>query len=328
MTLSHSEADITSWVQRITSGQRRAVAKLIRALEARSPLGTEVLKALFPYTGDAHVIGITGPPGSGKSSLTDRLIQHYRQKGHRVGVVAVDPSSPFTGGAILGDRIRMQQHSTDRDVFIRSLASRGALGGLSYAASQVIRALDAFGCHKILVETVGVGQAEVDIMYHADSVLIVAPPGLGDDVQAIKSGLLETGDIYIVNKADLPGARHTLRDLKMMLRLRPSRQGEWKPPVLSTVATQNQGFEALLDALDAHRHYEAPHLQTPRQQKRRERELLSLLQGTAIEHFSHYLQSQGPLLQTVTERGQDPHQVAQEIFQNYLDHMRNSHEQS
>mgnify|MGYP001398411101 FL=1 len=223
---------MSSLASRILKGDRRAVARLIRDIDDRMPSAREELKALYPHTGNAHIIGLTGAPGSGKSSLTDQLIAAFRQRGQTVGVLAVDPSSPFTGGAILGDRIRMQQHTLDKGVFIRSMATRGHLGGLTRSTRDAARVLDAFGVDIILIETVGVGQDEVDIVKQADTTLVIAVPGLGDEVQAIKAGVLEIGDIFVVNKSDLPGARKAKRDLEMMLDLRPRPADAWHPPVL------------------------------------------------------------------------------------------------
>jgi LAO/AO transport system kinase len=208
------------------------------------------MKELAPLTGGARVIGLTGAPGAGKSTLTNALTGAFRARGDRVAVLAVDPTSPFSGGALLGDRIRMQQHATDPDVFIRSMASRGHLGGLSAAAPQAIRALDAAGFGVILVETVGVGQAEVEVAGMADSTVVMVVPGMGDSVQAAKAGLLEVGDVFVVNKADRPDAQHTVRDLRNMVAMAPD--GGWKPPVETTVAVAGEGVDEVVRQLDRH----------------------------------------------------------------------------
>jgi LAO/AO transport system kinase len=208
------------------------------------------MKELAPLAGKARVIGLTGAPGAGKSTLTSALVAAFRARGERVGVLAVDPTSPFSGGALLGDRIRMQQHATDPDVFIRSMASRGHLGGLSAAAPQAIRALDAAGFGVILVETVGVGQAEVEVAGMADSTVVMVVPGMGDSVQAAKAGLLEVGDVFVVNKADRPDAQHTVRDLRNMVAMAP--EGGWKPPVETTVAVAGEGVDEVVRQLDRH----------------------------------------------------------------------------
>jgi LAO/AO transport system kinase len=214
----------------------------------------EILQAVFAHAGRAYVVGITGPPGSGKSTLVNALIQRLRAQGQRVGVVAVDPTSPFTGGALLGDRIRMQDHSTDPEVFVRSMATRGSLGGLAPATNEAVAVLDAWGAATILVETVGTGQAEVDVVSAADTVVVVTAPGLGDGVQTIKAGVMEIGDVFAVNKADRPEADRTVVDLRMALGMIP--EGQWRPPVLTTVATAGDGVADLLEAVIEHRRHQ------------------------------------------------------------------------
>ena len=231
----------------------RAVARLISLVEDGHPSGASILSTLFPRTGSAHVIGLTGAPGSGKSTLTDQLIRHVRSLGEEVGILAIDPSSPFTGGAILGDRIRMQDHVADPGVYIRSMGSRGHLGGVSEATPKAIMILDAIGLPFVFVETVGVGQAEVEIVESADTTVVVVTPGWGDSVQANKAGLLEIGDVFIVNKADRDGVADTVRDLEQMLDL--GGQRAWRPPVLATIATTGQGIEDVWTAVQDHRAY-------------------------------------------------------------------------
>ena len=231
----------------------RAVARLISLVEDNHPSATTILATLFPRTGSAHVIGLTGAPGSGKSTLTDRLIAHVRSIGEEVGILAVDPSSPFTGGAILGDRIRMQDHIGDSGVYIRSMGSRGHLGGVAEATPKAIMILDAIGLPYVFVETVGVGQAEVEIVENADTTIVVVNPGWGDSVQANKAGLLEIGDLFIVNKADRDGVAAAVRDLEQMLDLGAARA--WRPPVLATIATTGEGIGPVWEAVQDHRRH-------------------------------------------------------------------------
>ena len=241
----------------VLSGDVAAGARLISWLEDGEARGRAALQQLFAHTGRAHLIGITGPPGAGKSTLVDALVGEFRRRGCKVGVIGVDPSSPFTGGALLGDRVRMQSHATDPNVFIRSMASRGQLGGLARATYDAALVMDAMGYDPIVVETVGVGQDEVEVAALAHTTVVVSVPGLGDEIQAIKAGVLEVGQVFVLNKADRPGADELRRQLELMLHLRE--QGAdgaaWKPPLLATVATRNEGFEPLADALAAHAHH-------------------------------------------------------------------------
>jgi LAO/AO transport system kinase len=240
-------------VQKIIEGDQLAGARLIRLLEEEQPAGIEILKRLYPHTGKAHVVGVTGPPGSGKSTLVNGLIGSFRQKQLKVAVVAIDPSSPISGGALLGDRIRMHRHSEDEGVFIRSLATRGHLGGLSKTTREAILVLDAMGYDVIMIETVGVGQDEVEIAKLAHTTAVVSLPGMGDEIQAMKAGLLEIGDVLIVNKADIPGADHLVEQLRTMLELSPASEDNWHPPVLKTVAVKNEGIAQLVEILRKHR---------------------------------------------------------------------------
>ncbi len=239
-------------VQRARDGDVRALGRLLTWVENGAPELRQVLAAAAPLTGQARVLGLTGAPGVGKSTLSGALVAAYRQRGLRVGVLAVDPSSPFTGGALLGDRVRMQQHATDPDVFIRSMASRGQLGGLSRATPQALRVLDAAGFDVILVETVGVGQAEVAVASLADSTLVIVAPGLGDAIQAAKAGILEIGDLFVVNKSDQPGAQEAVRDLRTMIAMAQRAAGDWKPPIVLTVAASGAGLDDLTGQLDSH----------------------------------------------------------------------------
>jgi LAO/AO transport system kinase len=237
--------------ERLMAGDTRALARAIRMVEDRDPGIADLLRQVRERAGRARVIGVTGPPGSGKSTLCDQVIERWRAGGHLVGVIAVDPSSPFTGGAILGDRVRMVRHTLDPGVFIRSMAARGHLGGLAAAAREAIRLLDASGRDRCLLETVGVGQSELEVMETADTTVVVTTPASGDAVQIIKAGILEIADIFVVNKADLPGASKVVRDLKELVRHGKIRAG-WSPPVLTTVAETGEGVDELVGAIDRH----------------------------------------------------------------------------
>jgi LAO/AO transport system kinase len=229
------------------------VARLISLVEDRSPSLREVSAALVPHTGSAHIVGITGSPGVGKSTSTSALVTALRAQGKRVGVLAVDPTSPFSGGALLGDRVRMQEHATDEGVYIRSMASRGHLGGLSASAPQALRVLDAAGCDVVLVETVGVGQSEVEIAGLADTTLVLLAPGMGDGIQAAKAGILEIGDVFVVNKADRDGATATRRELRSVIAMTDRADGAWRPPIVLTVATSGDGVDEVAEQIAAHR---------------------------------------------------------------------------
>ena len=249
-------------VERVLAGDVRAAARLMRAVDDDHPRARQALDALFPHTGRARIVGLTGNPGSGKSTLVDGLIRGLRARGHTVGCVAVDPTSPFSGGAILGDRVRMQDHALDEGVFIRSVATRGTLGGVSRSTPAMIQILDAMGFDVILIETVGVGQAEVDVVKLADTSVVVAVPGLGDEIQATKAGLMEIADIFVINKADRDGHQRLHRELRTMLHLAPAPPDDWphwQPPILKTVATTGEGIDALIGALDQHHDFLGEH---------------------------------------------------------------------
>nr|WP_212994088.1 methylmalonyl Co-A mutase-associated GTPase MeaB [Actinoplanes auranticolor] len=245
--------DVPTLVARAREGDPRSVARLISLVENGDPKLAEVAAALAPYAGRAQVVGLTGSPGVGKSTTTNELVRSLRAAGHRVGVLAVDPSSPFTGGAILGDRIRMQDHTGDPGVYIRSMSSRGQLGGLAAATPQAVRVLEGAGCDVVLVETVGVGQAEVEIASLADTTLVLLAPGMGDAIQAVKAGILEIADVFVVNKADRPGADATYRDIQGMLSLGERAAGDWRPQVVRAVAVKGEGVDDVVAAIEKHR---------------------------------------------------------------------------
>ncbi|WP_414638020.1 methylmalonyl Co-A mutase-associated GTPase MeaB [Actinophytocola sp.] len=249
--------DISALVSDARAGRPRAVARLISLVEDESPHLRAVAAALTPYVGRARVLGLTGPPGVGKSTSTSVLISAFREQDLRVGVLAIDPSSPFSGGALLGDRIRMHDHATDPAVFIRSMATRGHLGGLATATPQALRVLDAAGCDVVLIETVGVGQSEVDIVGLADTTVVLLAPGMGDGVQAAKAGILEVADVFVVNKADRDGAAQTVRDLRHMISL--GSHSSWRQPIVRTVASAGEGVSDVVAALDAHREWLVSH---------------------------------------------------------------------
>jgi LAO/AO transport system kinase len=261
--------DVPALVGRAREGDPRSVARLISLVENGHPALPEVAAALAPYAGHAQVVGLTGSPGVGKSTTTNEMVRALRAQGRRVGVLAVDPSSPFTGGAILGDRVRMQEHTVDRGVYIRSMSSRGQLGGLSAATPQAVRVLEGAGCEVILVETVGVGQAEVEIASLADTTLVLLAPGMGDAIQAVKAGVLEIADVFVINKADRPGADATYRDIQGMLGLGERAAGDWRPQVVRATAVKNEGIDDVLGAIAKHREWltATGHLRTRRERR-------------------------------------------------------------
>ena len=301
-------------VEEILAGNIRAAARLMRDLDDRRPDAIAALKALFPHTGRAYMTGITGNPGAGKSTVVDALIAHYRAAGERVGVVCVDPTSPFSGGAILGDRIRMQRHALDPGVFIKSLATRGHLGGLSRSTFDVVHVLDAMGFPRILVETVGVGQDEVDVMRAAHTTVVVTVPGLGDDIQAIKSGLLEVADVLVVNKADREGADRTAAEVESLLGLHAYREGEWRPTIVRTVATTGQGLDDLADDIARFRTQSAT-IESRRRDRART-QLRAILAARLMEQITSRVtdMEMETLADRIAARTIDPYTAAEQIL--------------
>jgi len=310
-------APIETWAQQVRTGEIRAVSRAITAIENHAAEAESLLKNLFPHTGTAYLSGITGAPGTGKSTLVDRLAAHYRKAQQKVGVIAVDPTSPYSGGAILGDRIRMQSHAGDAGIFIRSMATRGFLGGLSRATAEVALVLDAAGKKQILIETVGVGQDEVDIVRLADCVLVVLVPGLGDDIQSMKAGLMEIADIFVLNKADREGADRLEEQLHAMLSLVMPRDG-WHPPVIRTVATENAGIDTLAAAIDKFRaHFESSGQREKKHQEHWKNRLLGLLESRLLEQVLHGTEGERKLERLaaeVSQRKKDPFTAINELL--------------
>jgi LAO/AO transport system kinase len=324
------------WIESARRGRPRAVARLMTRAESSAAAAREIVRAVYPHTGQAHLVGVTGPPGSGKSSLVNELAKTYRRRGQRVGIVAVDPSSPFSGGALLGDRVRMRDLAGDAGIFVRSMASRGSLGGLARATAAVVKILDAAGYDPVLIETVGAGQAEVDIAAATHTTVVLEAPGMGDDVQSIKAGILEIADVLVVNKADQPGANRTIKSLEMMLHLAmpagdedghhaggdPMTDGHpvvtagWAVPVLPTTATTGAGVEALADAIERHR----AHLRAGEGWARRERaiaraEIERLLHQRLLSRLTELPSGERTaLMDAVVARQLDPYTAADRLF--------------
>ena len=309
--------DFTALAEDIRAGKYRALARAISLVERDEPEIDRLLAEIYPSTGKARIIGITGSPGAGKSTLVAAMARHYRAAGKRVGIIAVDPTSPFTGGAILGDRIRMADLYTDRGVFIRSMATRGFLGGLAKATNDVVDVLDASGFDVVLVETVGVGQDEVEVVRTVQTNLVILVPGMGDDIQAIKAGIMEIGDVFVVNKADRPGADKTVTEVQMMMSL-VEEHGDWIPPIVKTVAAKSEGIVELDDAIRKHYDY----LEASGELVRRNRERIRIRVETHLkEKFMHHLIGKtiqkaeyDALLDDVLNKSNNPHDAAEGVL--------------
>ncbi|WP_458185497.1 methylmalonyl Co-A mutase-associated GTPase MeaB [Haladaptatus sp. NG-WS-4] len=312
----------------LLAGKHRALARVITKIENRDPGHRDLVSELHAHTGHAEVIGITGSPGAGKSTLVDKVANYYRERGETVGVIAIDPSSPFTGGAVLGDRIRMASNVGDMDVFFRSMSARGSLGGLSTATTDAVKALDAFGKDKIIVETVGAGQNEIDIVKTADTVAVLVPPESGDTVQMLKAGILEIGDVFVVNKADLPGADRAVSELKEMIEMRDHQptpefaagvEGyEWKPRVVETVAKDGEGVVEFVELLDEHHAtLEETGMLEAKARTRYAEEIRALLREDANDLVADEIDARGgmaELVEAVLQRDTDPYAVAEEVI--------------
>jgi len=304
--------------KQILDGDIRAASRLMRDIDDRIPSAMDALKDLYPRTGKAYIIGITGPPGSGKSTLVDKMVDIFRKEGKTVGIVAVDPTSPFTGGAILGDRIRMQRHATDEGVFIRSLATRGCLGGLSRSTQDIVNVMDAMGKDIILVETVRVGQDEVEIVNTAHTSIVVLIPGLGDDIQAIKAGIIEIGDLFVINKCEREGTEKVERDLRMVLEMGRKREDGWEPPIFKTEAILGKGIFELVYGI--YRHKQVLEQGKALEMKLRERAkatFLEVLETEVMSHFIQKMEKQGGLeniLDDLIKRRTDPYSLAKKMM--------------
>jgi LAO/AO transport system kinase len=310
-------ADPDALIGAARAGDPRSLARLVSLVENAAPELRPIMAAIAPLAGQARVVGLTGSPGVGKSTVTGALIAAYRSRGMRVGVLAVDPTSPFSGGALLGDRVRMQAHATDDGVFIRSMASRGHLGGLSWTTPQAVRVLDAAGFDLIMIETVGVGQAEVEIASEADSTLVVVAPGMGDSIQAAKAGILEIADIFVVNKTDRPGAHEAIRDLRSMLGMARYAKGEWKPPIVAASAVSGVGIDELVSRLEKHWAWLAASGQREVRRQERAREEVSAIAVTTLRARMGGLPGDARLdeLASLVARGElDPYSAADQLI--------------
>ena len=314
-TLNSLNHNLQQWIERLRSGDARALARAISTVENREPASSALLKAIFPHTGRARIIGLTGAPGSGKSTLVDQLAKHYRKENRTVGIIAVDPTSPYTGGAILGDRIRMQDHFADPGIYIRSMATRGSLGGLARATADVATVLDASGRDLIMIETVGVGQDEVDIVRLADITVVILVPGMGDDVQTIKAGIMEIADIFVINKSDREGAERVEREIRAMQSL-AVRTDNWTPPIVKTVASEGQGVAELAAAIGQYEAYlEKENLVLKRNVQNWQERLIEMLRDAMLEK-AHAELGDGEVRRyaaEVAEHKRDPYTLVEEI---------------
>ena len=307
--------NLQSWIGQLLAGNPRALARAISTVENHSPGWSNLLKALFPHTGKARIVGLTGAPGAGKSTLVDQLAKFYRKENRTVGIIAVDPTSPYTGGAILGDRIRMQEHFSDPGIYIRSMATRGSLGGLARTTSDVASVLDASGRNVVLIETVGVGQDEVDIVHLADITVVILVPGMGDDVQTIKAGIMEIADIFVVNKSDHDGADRVEREIRTLQSL-AARGDRWVPPIVKTVASEGKGIEQLADAIRQFENYlKEENLALKRSVHNWQERLLEMLRDALLEKAKAQVPD-GTLSRfaaEIAEHKRDPYTLVEEI---------------
>ncbi|WP_281521185.1 methylmalonyl Co-A mutase-associated GTPase MeaB [Veillonella seminalis] len=308
-------------VKELLNGSRLALARAITAVESEYDEAIDIMKAIYPKTGRARILGVTGAPGTGKSTLTDKIVKQYLQQGKKIGIVAVDPTSPFSGGAILGDRIRMNDLTLNENVFIRSMGTRGSLGGLSKKTSDAVKLMDAFGMDLVIIETVGVGQSEVDIVKNADSVLVVLVPGLGDDIQAIKAGILEIGDVFAINKADRDGCDKLNVEIEMMLDL-DSREIKWRPPIKRTIASKDEGVDELVEALDEHFEFlEDSDELSVRRQDRTRNEIIAMINeqiGRRVAEVVVESDEFDSQVDAVNQRQNDPYTVVNKVLADVL----------
>ena len=308
-------------VKELLNGSRLALARAITAVESEYDEAIDIMKAIYPKTGHARILGVTGAPGAGKSTLTDKIVKQYLQQGKKIGIVAVDPTSQFSGGAILGDRIRMNDLTLNENVFIRSMGTRGSLGGLSKKTSDAVKLMDAFGMDLVIIETVGVGQSEVDIVKNADSVLVVLVPGLGDDIQAIKAGILEIGDVFAINKADRDGCDKLNVEIEMMLDL-DSREVKWRPPIKRTIASKDEGVDELVEALDEHFEFlEDSDELTVRRQDRTRNEIIAMINeqiGRRVADVVVASDDFNSQVDAVNQRQNDPYTVVNKVLADVL----------
>jgi len=316
---------VSDIVDKVFSGSVRTLAKVITMVENEMPGAVEALQKLYPKTGHAYIVGITGPPGSGKSTLTEKITKELRNRNYTVGIIAVDPTSPFTGGALLGDRIRMQDIINDEGVFVRSMATRGALGGLSKATADTIKVIDAFGKDFIIIETVGVGQDEVDIVKTADSTLLISVPGMGDGIQAMKAGIMEIGDIFVVNKADREGADRVVTELSLTLDLSPAKSS-WRPPIIKTVGTLGEGIPELTERILEHRKFlEAGNGLREKRNERARGEIINMIEQEISKYIHRMLKydlSFNEVIEQVVAREKDPYSYAQMITQPFAQYYK------